>query len=76
MLLLQELFSTIALFVRIEHSICRFPPNRANGVVVFERRPIRYNIALIERLGESKYSRIAFSESEQFSELNLPPLEP
>ena len=40
------LFVPIALFVRIEllcSCIRRLPPNRANGVAVFEGSPIRYN---------------------------------
>ena len=48
MLRIQLLFSMIALFVRIEllrSSFLRFPPNRANGVAVFEGSPIRYNKA-------------------------------
>ena len=47
MLRIQLLFSTIALFVLIElyRSIRRLPPNRANGVAVFENSPIRYNSA-------------------------------
>ena len=39
MLRIQLLFGTIALFVRIDllySSIRRLPPNRANGVAVFE----------------------------------------
>ena len=44
MLRIQLLISMIALFERIELSfIRRFPPNRANGVAVFEGSPIRYN---------------------------------
>ena len=46
MLQIQLLFSTIALFVRIEcSSILRLPPNRANGIAVFKGSPIRYNKA-------------------------------
>ena len=43
---MTALFVPIALFIRIElscSSICRLPPNRANGVAVFEGSPIRYN---------------------------------
>ena len=49
MLRIQLLFSTTALFVRIEllySSIRRLPPNRAYGVAVSEGSPIRYNIAV------------------------------
>ena len=44
---IQLLFSTIALFVRIEllcSSIRMPPPNRDNRVAVFEGSAIRYNI--------------------------------
>ena len=46
MLRVQLLLSIIALFVH-SNSIRRLPPNRANGVAVFEGSPIRYNIAFI-----------------------------
>ena len=48
MLRIQLLFSIIALSVRIEllcSSIRRLPPNRANGVAVFDSSLIRYNNA-------------------------------
>ena len=48
MLRIQLHFSTIAEFVRIEllcSSVRSLPSNRANGLTVFEGRPIRYNIA-------------------------------
>ena len=48
MLRIQLLFGMIALFVRIElvfGSIRRRHPNRADGVVVFEGSPVRYNKA-------------------------------
>ena len=48
MLRIQLLLSMIALFVRIELLLCssigRLPPNRANGVAVFEGSPIRYTV--------------------------------
>ena len=49
---IQLLFSTIALFMRIEllcSSIRRLPPSRANGVAVFGSSLIRNNNSLIER---------------------------
>ena len=52
MLRVQVLFSTIALFVRIEllcSSIRRLPPNRAIRVAVFEGSPIRYNTRISYR---------------------------
>ena len=44
MIRIRLLFSTIALFIKIEllcNSIRRIPPNRANGVAVFEGSLIR-----------------------------------
>ena len=44
----------IALFVRkdlLSSSIRRHPPNRANGVAVFDGSPILYNNSLLYRLG-------------------------
>ena len=49
MLQIQLVFSAIALVVCIEllcSSIRRLPPNRADGVAVFEGSPIRYNNVL------------------------------
>ena len=45
MLRIQLLFSKKAPFGRLCGSVHRLPPNRANGVFLFEGSPIRYNIA-------------------------------
>ena len=53
LLRIQLLFGITALFVRIEllcSSVRRLPPNKANGVAVFEENPIRYNKALLCRI--------------------------
>ena len=50
MIRIQLLFSTIALFIRIElevSSIRRLPPNSADAVTEFKGTPIRYNIAFL-----------------------------
>ena len=47
MLRIQIFFSTIALFIRMNllcSSICRLPPNGANGVAVFEGRAMQYSV--------------------------------
>ena len=67
MLRIQLLFSTIAIFVRIEllcNSIRRLPPNRANGVAVLEDSPIWYNKALFESIF---YSILGFGSSLMFA---------
>ena len=67
MLRIQLLFSTIAIFVRIEllcNSIRRLPPKRAYGVAVLEDSPIRYNKALFESI---VYSILGFGSSLMFT---------
>ena len=57
----------IALFVRTEllcSSIRRLPPNRANGIPVFEGSPIRYNNALYVGLIDDNLKRYFLSREE------------
>ena len=58
MLRIQLLFNIISLLVGIKllcSSICRFPPNRANGEAVFEGSPIRYNNAAYPWIFNSQF---------------------
>ena len=68
MLRIQLFFSMIALFVRIEplfRSNRGLPPKRANRVAVFESSPIRYNSALLYKIGLPSNTATSLALSEE-----------